>query len=358
MSSSCARRPRVAFITQLVDADDPVLGFVVAWCEELARHADLTVIANEVRRVPPSLHGSVVSLRKEEGATRWARTRRLRHVLIDLSPRPDIVFAHMCPGYLIVASTTTAGLLGRRVLWYTHPAATRTLRVAQILTHQVMTSLPGSYPIRSPKTRVLGHAINVTPYLGLQPRPHGEPLRLLALGRTSPVKGLTTLIEAVALVRSRHLNVEVDIVGPATTPAETQHREEVKALLKQRGLEDVVQVQPGLPHARLPDLLERYDVLLNATENGSADKVVFEAMAAARYVIVTNPSFEALLVTAGARDLLCERTPQGVAEAIVAVASRSPEKVRQETQALRDAVVAEHALQTLGSRVLAALDSW
>ena len=49
---------RIVFVTQLLDPDDPVLGFVSRQLEVLhERVPDLVVIANEVRRIPDGLTG-------------------------------------------------------------------------------------------------------------------------------------------------------------------------------------------------------------------------------------------------------------------------------------------------------------
>jgi len=65
---------RVVFVTQLIDPEHPVLGFVVPQIRKLAERIDhLTVIANEVRTEPSSLPVELVSLGKERGRGRIRR---------------------------------------------------------------------------------------------------------------------------------------------------------------------------------------------------------------------------------------------------------------------------------------------
>ena len=66
----------LVFVTQLIDPDDPVLGFVVPQIRVLTERFDVVVIANEVRRVPSDLSAEVVSLGKEHGAGRLTRGAR------------------------------------------------------------------------------------------------------------------------------------------------------------------------------------------------------------------------------------------------------------------------------------------
>ena len=90
---------RVVFVTQLIDPDDPVLGFVVPQIRVLAERVDhLTVIANEVRSVPAGLPADFVSLGKERGRGRLARgaryeaasVRSLRGTRADGAPRAHV----------------------------------------------------------------------------------------------------------------------------------------------------------------------------------------------------------------------------------------------------------------------------
>src|SRR4051812_33877857 len=94
------------FVTQLVDEEDPVLGFVTDWVRALARRADVTVIANGVRRVPNDLGADVISLGREKGAGKAARGARYERAVASLTAggRIDALLAHMCPLYLDLAS--------------------------------------------------------------------------------------------------------------------------------------------------------------------------------------------------------------------------------------------------------------
>jgi hypothetical protein len=42
-------------VTQRIDPDDPVMGFIVPQVRSLAAHVDVLVIANKVRAVPDGL---------------------------------------------------------------------------------------------------------------------------------------------------------------------------------------------------------------------------------------------------------------------------------------------------------------
>src|SRR4051812_47919361 len=79
----------IVFVTQLVDPDDPVLGFVVAQIEALATRCErLVVIANEVRVDHDALPCRVISLGKEHGAHRLLRGLRYERALLQSTRGP------------------------------------------------------------------------------------------------------------------------------------------------------------------------------------------------------------------------------------------------------------------------------
>src|SRR5262245_27347212 len=102
--------PAVIFVTQMVDADDPVLGFTTGLIRALAERTTVAVIANEAGRVPSDLGAEVISLGKERGARRWRMALTYEKAVASLCRRlrPAVLFAHMCPPFLTRAAPVTA----------------------------------------------------------------------------------------------------------------------------------------------------------------------------------------------------------------------------------------------------------
>lgn len=347
-------RPRLVFVTQLIDPDDPVLGFVVAQVRELARHADVVVIANEVAGDDHGLDVEVVSLGKEYGHGRIRRALEFPLAVYQTVSRrrPAAVLAHMCPIYLTAAIPVTKPLGIPTLLWFVHPENSHSLRVAERCADAVLTALPDSYPRRCAKVRVIGHAID-TAAIGLAPatRSDGTTLRLLALGRTSGVKRYDLLIDAMAQARRCGVDARLRIVGPSVNDAERRHRVELVARAEQH-VPGAIDICPGVTRAEVAKELARADALVNATDAGSADKVVFEAMASGRPVLAASPAFASLLD--GERILM--RFSGGdagdLADRIVALA-RAPVAVRSEVgRHLRAKVEAGHSLHHWADQVV------
>lgn len=333
---------RLIFVTQLMDPEDPVLGAVPGMVEALGeRFERVVVIANETRSVPEGME--VLSLGKERGRRSGARGAAYERAVMKLlrSSHFDALFAHMCPIYLTAAAplTKAAGVPG--VLWYTHPRDSRTLRTAERLADVVLTALPGSYPRASAKVRPIGHAVDLERFAQATPSARRDgTLRLVALGRTSDSKRYVVAIDGVCRARAAGADVRLRIVGPTTTEGERRERELLEERIRLLGLSGSVTLEHEVPASEIPALLDGADALLSTTLDGSGDKAVFEAMAARRPAIVSNPAFDELL--AGAP--LDLTFPSGDAEALgarLAALAAADGAAFAETGSLLSARVAE-----------------
>ena len=139
---------RLIFVTQLIDPDDPVLGFVVPQVRALAAHFDVLVIANEVRSAPDALGADLISLGKEDGRRKLSRGQRYVSAIRSevRAHRSSAILAHMCPIYVDLAAPFARRYGVPTMLWYVHPADSLTLRVAERLSDAVLTAFPGFVP--------------------------------------------------------------------------------------------------------------------------------------------------------------------------------------------------------------------
>jgi glycosyltransferase involved in cell wall biosynthesis len=332
------------FVTQKLDESDPVLGFVIDWIRALGARTDLTVIANQVGEVPEDIGVEVVSLGRELGRSRQARGLRfLQEVRARIrSGHGDVLLAHMCPVYLNLAAPVLRARGARGMLWFAHPALSASLRIADRLADVIFTSLPGAYPLPGPKLRVVGQAVDLDAF-AFDPHPPARPLRLVAVGRTSPSKGFSTIVHAAAAARAAGSDVRLTIVGPSTTAQERAHRNELGALLA-RTLGAAGTLLPGVSHAQVPAVIAEHDVLVNAMVAGSGDKVVFEAAALGRPVVVSNPAFAGFLQGLPLSLTFGEGDHRELAERIQALAATDAEAWIATTKELRVRVERDHSL--------------
>jgi glycosyltransferase involved in cell wall biosynthesis len=345
---------RLIFVTQLIDPDDPVLGFVVPQVRTLGAHFDVVVIANEVRSVPDSLGADVITLGKEDGRRKLSRGRRYVSAIRSevRANRSATILAHMCPIYVELAAPFAKRYGVPTMLWYVHPADSPTLRVAERLSDVVLTAFPGSYPRKGPKIEPIGHSIDTDVFEWSAPpaRDRGS-IRLLALGRTSPVKGYDVMIRALASARRAGVQAELRIVGPSVTALERRHRAELLALAETCA-PGAVRFEDGVRRSEVAALLRDADVLLNATEPGSADKVVFEAMAVGRPVLASSPAFDPLLGGASPSLSFPDRDDAALADRIAQLAFASTVEIERTGRALRTRIENEHSLRNWTMNVM------
>ncbi|MSO57787.1 MAG: glycosyltransferase [Thermoleophilia bacterium] len=335
---------RLVVVTQRVDPGDPVLGATVAKLRALAERVDeLVVLADGAVAgvLPGNCRVRLFGARRRSG-----RGLRFALALADelrRSPRPVGVLAHMCPIYAVLAAPLARPLRVPVLLWFTHWRASGLLRLAERVSSTVLSVDERTFPLPSRKLRAIGHGIDVGG-LACVERPADGPLRLLALGRTSPAKGLETAIRAVVLVADATLEIR----GPSLTAEERSHRVALEQLAADLGVANRVRIEPPVPRDEVPAVLARHDALVNDMRAGATDKVVFEAAASCLPVFASNPAFDRLLpdglrFPAGDADALARRL-RALAHADRAALGR----------ALRDRVLREHAVDGWAGRVLEA----
>ena len=334
------------FVTQLADPDDPGMGFTANLVRGLSSRFDrVWVIANEMRRPFEYPGVEMVSLGKERGAGRASKALALSRMVAKLGKERQVaLLAHQCPIYLNVAAPAAKWRGTPMLLWFAHPSVTPSLRIAEAATGLVVTSLPGAFPIPSKKLHVIGQAIDVGAF-SWQPIEPSAGLRIVAIGRTSPSKGFGTLIDAMAILRRGGVDVSARIVGPSLTDAERRHRQDLRSAVDRLGLADAVAVEDGLPPVAIPWLIGSADVLVNAMVAGSGDKVVFEAAATGRPVIVSNPSFAELLDGLEPSLRFPEGDARALADRIAALAELEPDRRVELARELRSRVERGHSLE-------------
>jgi glycosyltransferase involved in cell wall biosynthesis len=324
-------------VTQRVDEDDPALGATVAKIRALAARVDeLVVLALDAvpTKLPPN-----VRVRTFGSGGRARRTAHLSSGLAaELRPRPIGVLAHMAPVYAVIAAPVVRPARVPLLLWFTHWRVSPLLRLAERVSTHVLSVDAGSFPFPTPKLVPIGHGIDLG--VPVPQRRYDGRLRLLALGRTSPAKGLMPIIEAVRSVPE----AELEIRGPSLTDEERQHRENLGAL--------GAYVEPPVTHADVRDVYARADVLVNNMRAGALDKVVYEAAGAGLPVLVASEGFDSLVAGIDPSLRFIQDDPASIAERIRGLVDAGPERRRTIGAELRLRVERDHSVERWAERVL------
>lgn len=340
---------RLLIVTQAVDQSDPVLGFFHRWLIEFARNVEsLTVIClyEGTHSLPDNVR--VYSLGKETGKrSAFSYAIDFAGLTWNLRDRYDHVFVHMNPEYLIVAGPMWRVLGKRTALWYMHKKVSLRLWLGVLFAHAVFTASPKSMRISTGKKRVVGHGI--LPIAPVTP-PLCPPLRLLTVGRISPVKRVHVLIDALdALIRSG-IDAHLSIVGSPAGEGGEAYLQQLKGQVAALSRTDQITFVGAVPHGKLPAFFAGAHLFLHASATGSLDKASLEPLSAGIPVITAD---EELAGSGIGAVVFAEPTAESFAGAVrKALGARlwDDEEVRREA---REYVHENHNLAKLVPRILA-----
>ena len=326
-----------------------MLGATVAKLRALAARVDeLVVLALRVRDADLP---SNVRLHAFDAPGQLKAARLLAALAPELRQRPVAVLAHMAPVYAVVAAAATRPLRVPLLLWFTHWRASRTLQLAEVASTRVLSVNARSFPLPSSKLVATGHGIEVPDELPPRRADDGV-LRVLALGRTSPAKGLEALLDAATLLAD--LPFAADIRGPSLTDEERRHRDALAARIGAEGLDARVRLSGPVDQSEVADVYAQSDVLVNNMRAGALDKVVFEAAAAGLPVLVASDGFASLVDGLGVPLRFTQDNPVELADRVRAMYELGPAARATVGAELRDRVKRGHSVEHWADEVVAA----
>lgn len=277
-----------------VDRHDTALGFTTDWINEFAKHFDhVTVITMYRGTVAVADNVEVMTAGLEKG---WSKPRRVvqfyRVLLAALgSRRYDCCFAHMMPLFLLLAGPILRMKRIPAVLWYAHNHRSRMLPLALAFADIAVASTKTAFPLETPKLRVVGQGIDTERFKPTPHPPKRNQLRMMTVGRISPVKDIALMLRAVqALALARpQIATEFWIVGEPLTERDREYLAECRALAGSMGIADRVHWLDPVPFDRVHETYRQADLFLSANDNG-LDKAILEAMASGLPVIAMHPA--------------------------------------------------------------------
>lgn len=282
---------KLLITTQCVDANDPALGFFVRWIEELAsRSESVTVFALRVGEYKLPGNVTVVPIRLP-GQGKLMSSIRFIWLCIRYQKNYDTVLVHMNPEYLVLSGFLWR-LMGKgTALWYMHKSVTWSLRIAMVLVDTIFTASKESFPLPTPKLRIMGHGIEVAEFFSSEDSMVNPPA-FISIGRLSQSKGYDVMLAALAALNEGVLTVYGE---PGNNADSIYQSSLIEQAAKQKITERIMFAGP-IKHSLVGKALTGNSLFFHASRGtGSLDKAPLEAMFSGLPVVSTSPAFKNIL---------------------------------------------------------------
>lgn len=337
---------KLLVLTQKIDRQDDILGFMHGWVAELAKHFEkITIIALGVGKYHLPDNIKVLSLGKESGESKIKYLARFYKYIWRERKSYDTVFVHMNQEYVLLGGFLWQ-LWGKKVtLWRNHPSGGFGARIAVWLAHIVFCTSKFAFVAQFKKTRIMPVGVDTDFF---KPDPADKRIKnsILFFSRISPIKKPDIFIQALALLKKEGVNFSAKIIGNA--PARDKaYSEEIKKEIINNGLSDSLQIEKGVPNSQAPKVFNNFDLYINLTPAGSLDKTIFEAMACGTMVLMSN---ETLVGEVDDR-LFFDGTPADLAAKIKTTINMDDQEKQRLIISLREFVVKNHSLLILAEKL-------
>jgi glycosyltransferase involved in cell wall biosynthesis len=336
---------RLLITTQAVDLDDPVLSFFHRWVEEFAKNAEHVHVLclKEGRHALPK-NVSVHSLGKESGRSRAKYLFRLYKYVLGLRHEYDVVFVHMNPEYLVAVGWLWKLMRKSVGLWYIHPRQSRWLKKAMKYSDVIFSASMESFPILTEKLIPVGIGVDTDFFSPGTIAPASE-LRVMCAARIAPVKRVECMIDAMAELARHSAPVSFDYYGEEL-PRDAEYAEEMR---KRADRVASWVFKGGTSSEAIRDAYRSHEVHVNATDSGSFDKAVFEAMACGCITVASNTALKEVLP----QELQFEEgNAKSLANTLEHLAHMSIEDRRAMSARMRKLALEKYSLAELVSRIL------
>ncbi len=337
---------KLLIITQKVDRDDPILGFFHRWIEEFAKHFEaLTVVCLQEGEHKLPNNVKVYSLGKERGASKFSYILNFYKYIWSLRKDYDAVFVHMNQEYVLLGSLFWK-LSGKKIgMWRNHHSGNILTDAAMFLCNVVFCTSKYSYTTKNKKIKIMPVGVDTDLF-----KKDDDVLRIpksvLSLGRISPSKRLSLLVESFGKLKSKGVKFTGTIVGDAL-PEDKPYAEDLVRISSELGL-TMVSFQRGVTNWQAPKIYSAHDIFVNLSSSGMYDKTIFEAMACECIVLASNENLRDLIAD---RFIFKDQDSSDFESKLVLLLNIPDESRSGLGREFRDIVIEKHSLKQLAEKL-------
>lgn len=339
-------------ITQKVDENDDLLGFFIGWLEKFAAKFDkIFVITLAKGRYALPANIEVYSLGKEKNNSRFARFLIFYFLLFRLVPKSSGILAHMSPIFA-VASWPAAFIFRKKIiLWYLHRQVTFRLKLAERLCYKIATASKESLGIYGEKIVEFGHGIDASRFATHRDWDHRGLLKIISVGRISPIKNFETLIGASSILKKEGINFHLKIIGRPVMKRDFPYFDHLKDLVAKSDLKNNIDFTGFVPYNKMAHHYKEADFCIGPLPTGGIDKAMLEAMAAGCIILTSNDVFKKYLGEYS--DMLIFSNPENLAIKLKKLYFLPGPKKQDISNFLEESVKKDHDLTSLINNISA-----
>lgn len=337
---------RLLIITQQIDKNDPVMGFFHNWIKEFSSVFEkITVICLKKGAEDLPDNVNILSLGKEEGLSKFGYVIRFYKYIWSERENYNAVFIHMNQEYVLLGGLIWKFLNKRVVMWRNHLQGNYLTKIAVALSDKVFCTSEKAFVANFKKAKLMPVGID-TKIFSRDRNIERKKGSILFLSRISPVKKLELILEAFYILDKQNINFGLSIIGDPTSRDEDYYK---KIRHKAFSLERVGKVifSKGIPNADAPKVFNKHELFINATQIGSFDKTILEAMACECLPITSNTAVKNIIPNTF---LFKEEDPIDLADKLKFALSLNEEEKKKFRQ-FEAGGVKKHNLENLTSKL-------
>ncbi len=357
---SATLKMKILILTQKVDVNDPILGFFHRWIEEFSKHCErVTVICLQGGEHNLPKNVKVLSLGKnnlELSTLNFKLFQKFKYVLNfwkyiwQERHNYDSVFVHMNSEYVVLGGVLWKVWRKKIMLWNNHLVGNFATRLAVRIVDKSFYTSPFSFNAKmsGPKGRRMPVGIDTDTF-----KRDARVIRaggsVLSLGRISPVKNLEVIVKAAILMDEDGERFILNIVGDSLIK-DKDYFNKIQKMASELEVKSEIFFNRAVSNHLTPQIYNQNEMFVNATNSGSLDKTIMEALACEMMVVVSNRSLEEFLPP---EMIFEEGDPTNLKEKMSALLRKSHEEKEKLGRTLREKVVKGHSLGVLINKILA-----
>ena len=168
------KNKNLLYLNLALDDEDVSLGFANTWVKQFSNkfeNIDIITLNKSNANIASNNKVNIYGLLRGDNTSRISKFLKIRKTIKELTSTTsyDLCFSHMSP--LLLLMTKFYGLKKfPTILWYTHPKPKEfskkiVLLMSLFFCNKVVTASNSSFPYKSNKLNVVGHAIDYEQFL-------------------------------------------------------------------------------------------------------------------------------------------------------------------------------------------------